>query len=69
MQFAMLDQNAGSLRGWRVARSTKADSEVLHLVEHGVRNIFGHENILAIKCPRGRAGHMGGAVRFARYGA
>jgi hypothetical protein len=25
--------------------------------------------ILAIKCPRGRAGHMGGAVRFRRCGA
>ena len=44
MQLAVLDQNAGSIRGWRVPRSTEADSEVLHLVEHGVRNIFGHEN-------------------------
>src|SRR5260221_7446813 len=45
MLFAALDQNAGSFRGWRVPRSTEADSEVLHLVEHGVGNIFGHENL------------------------
>jgi len=40
MQFAVLDQNTGSLRSWRVPRSTEADSEVLHLVEHCVRNII-----------------------------
>jgi hypothetical protein len=43
MQFAMLDQSAGSLRGWRIPSSTEADREMLHLVEHGIRNIFRHE--------------------------
>jgi hypothetical protein len=51
-----------------VSPATEADSEVLHLVEHGVRNIFGHENP-CYQMPTGRAGHMGCAVRFARYGA
>ena len=43
MQFAVLDQNAASLRSWRVARSTEANSEVLHLVEDSIRDLFVHD--------------------------
>ena len=57
MQFAVLDQNAGSLRGWRVPRSTEANGEVLHF------------STTASATSSGMKGHMGGAVRFARYGA
>ena len=41
----VLNQDAASLRGWRLARSGKADSVVLHPVEHGVRNFFGVRNL------------------------
>ena len=44
MQFAVPDQNAGSLRGGRVPSSGEADGELLYPVEHGVRNVFRHEN-------------------------
>jgi hypothetical protein len=41
----VLNQDATSLRGWRLARSGKADSVVLHPVEHGVRNFFAVRNL------------------------
>jgi hypothetical protein len=54
MQFAVLDQNAGSLRGGRIPSSGEADGELLHLVEHGVRDVLGHGNPCFQKRPRAR---------------
>jgi hypothetical protein len=45
MQVAMLDQNAGSFCGRLFPGPGEANGELLHLVEHGVRNVPWHSGL------------------------